>query len=60
MKKKYTIIYSVEVGSTIGTRFCIPTLEHVETDNLAELIRQEKYDCMTHFIFDGWIESTKD
>lgn len=51
--KKYTIIYSEfwNVGSHTNS---ITKFDYVETDNLMELLKREKYDCSVWFIFDGW------
>jgi hypothetical protein len=58
--KKYTIIYS-EYFNRGSHRLSTVKKENVETDNLKELIsKTPKFDCNTHFIFDGWAVDSKD
>ena len=52
--KKYTIVYGewFNIGSQ---RHSLVKYERVETDDLANLIKtEERFDCNTHFIFEGW------
>lgn len=51
--KKYTIIYS-EVGQCGSHSYSIIKFDRIETDNLAELLKQEKYISNTWFVFEGW------
>lgn len=57
--RKYSIVYGewFNIGSY---RHSIVKLDFVETDNLAELILQEKYNNNIHFVLEGWVEQTKD
>ena len=51
--KKYTIVYG-EWFSRGSHRGSITTYERVETNNLAELLKQDKYDGNVWFVFEGW------
>ena len=51
--KKYTIVYS-EYWGRGSQRHSVVRSDRIETDNLSGLIATEKYDCNTHFIFEGW------
>ena len=46
--KKYTIVYSA------STRPTLIEYDRVETEDLAALLRTEKYNCMSWFVFEGW------
>jgi hypothetical protein len=53
--KKYTIVYGewLQTGSHSNT---ITKFDRVETDNLRELIKDDRYSCSIWFIFEGWPE----
>lgn len=54
-KKQYTIIYGV--WFTVGShRQSTTHCDWVETDNITEFIKQEKYNGNIWFVFDGWCQ----
>lgn len=56
--KKYTIVYG-EWWNSGSHRHSITRFEHVETNDIAELLNQDKYGSSVWFVFDGWCEQTK-
>ena len=59
MKKKYTIVYS-EMFAVGSHRNYLTKYAKVETDNLGETLKEDIYNCDVWFVFDGWVEETKD
>lgn len=52
-KKKYTIIYSDYVGH-FNHRIGMVQYIRVATDNLSELLEEEKFVDNIYYIFNGW------
>jgi hypothetical protein len=57
--KKYTIVYG-EWFNRGSMRSSLVRFDHVETDNLTELVKQEKYERNIWYIFDGHCKETED
>lgn len=57
--KKYTIVYG-EWFSVGSHRNSVTKFDQVETDNLKELLKQDKYDMNVWFVFDGWPNQATD
>lgn len=50
---KYTIIYSEVIRRASMHSTCVK-FDRVETDNIAELIQNDKYQGNVDFVFEGW------
>lgn len=57
--KKYTIVYG-EWFNRGSLRHSITHYDHVETDNLKEILDQDKYNGNIWFVFEGHCQETKD
>jgi hypothetical protein len=57
--KKYTIVYGhyFQTGTHTSS---VTRFDRVETDNLIELLKSDKYNCAVWFVFDGWCNLTND
>jgi hypothetical protein len=51
--KRYTIIYGVPVGRA-NMRATLIKFDRVETNNLKDLIEEDKYNGAVAYIFEGW------